>query len=263
MKYQSLSFAISALAVKAQETSTTGKWQSVAGEILKNTKALDQRLRGALVEPVSETGTNVNFLNTYGCWCNFENYKLGRGQPRDVYDRACKRLHDNYLCIETDFSQNGNLCIAADQEYVTDYLSLYILQAVQTNMYSSDLTKLENQISRFQNYCRDKNTGNPCAIETCIAESTFLYDIFPDLLFATGLENYDSTLSHVENSSFNYDTDCPNVSGSTEEPVCCGATPDRVRYRASSKSCCEASGSVFNPMYFCCGVNGVDTIGNC
>lgn len=218
-----------------------------------------------LLEPTREQGTNLNYLNGYGCWCNFDNYKLGHGLPVDSYDHACRRLHDNYLCIEEDYSTRDLKCIPQFIEYETEFLFTYVLDAVSVAMIPHQRHKLPEKISRFEAYCRQKNNGNMCAIEACISESHFLLEIYPDLIKMDF--NGPDSFNHKVNQNFNFELDCNYRSGGDNftRPQCCGQTPDRVRYHPDSKACCPNSkgGNVFDPILECCAGGKVEKIGQC
>jgi len=220
-----------------------------------------------LLEPGREDGTSLNFLNGYGCWCNFDNYKAGRGKPKDIYDQACKRLHDNYLCIEEEFASNGEECYPAEINYVSAMIYVYISDAIFAKI--MDLPTKYNKKSRFEDYCRNKNKGNQCAIEACLAEAHFLYDISPYYGYPPGYPNAPSTiLSHTMNPGFNVQLDCPvdihmGRNNNNFNTQCCGSTPNRIRYHTSNKECCSYSEDIFNPLLSCCSTDGVKKLGQC
>merc|ERR1712048_1229974 len=62
---------------------------------------------------------DVQIINGYGCWCNFDNQKNGKGVPVDEYDTICKTLFDNYHCIEMDQEAENDVCDLENQEYTS------------------------------------------------------------------------------------------------------------------------------------------------
>ena len=49
----------------------------------------------------SLSGSAVDVLNGYGCWCYFESLG-GHGPIQDVYDELCKTLQNGYECCVID-----------------------------------------------------------------------------------------------------------------------------------------------------------------
>ena len=61
----------------------------------------------------SLSGSAVDVLNGYGCWCYFESL-AGHGPVQDVYDELCKSLQHGYECAMID---NGEDCEPWTVEY--------------------------------------------------------------------------------------------------------------------------------------------------
>lgn len=221
----------------------------------------------SLIEPGREEGTSLNYFNGYGCWCNFNNYKIARGQPKDYFDVACKRLHDNYLCIEQEFASRNEICQPESIIYTSNMLYVYITNAI----YARDLNFPEHLVIqkklRYQQYCRDVNLGNDCATEACLAEAQFLYDITPGYNYPADFDMEgapQSIFSHTH-PDWNYESECVsvNVNGNNLDnpPLCCGETPDRVRYNSNNKGCCNHV--VYSLNNSCCKNDSVYDFGTC
>jgi len=228
------------------------------------------KLLRTLLEPGREVGTSMNKLNGYGCWCNFDDYKEGYGIPVDAIDSSCKRLHDNYKCIEEEFEALGEVCLPSEVEYISEMLFVYIGEAMTIREFERLGWATQAQViakkERFERYCREKNEGNRCMQEACLAEAHFLYEISPNYyapldMSPTGLQSQ----FHHEVGGFDTTTGCRrnNENQVQTDPQCCGATPNRIRYQNHRKECCESSGQIYNLMHQCCNDSGVFAIGNC
>jgi len=236
---------------------------------VQTTQQPPQMLR-TLLEPGREEGTTMNKLNGYGCWCNFDDYKEGFGSPVDDIDTSCKRLHDNYKCIEEEFAAEGQECFPSQIEYISEMLFVYIGEAMQSreNLSKGWVTEAEviAKKIRFEEYCMEKNEGNRCMQEACLAEAHFLYEISP-MYYVPMDMNPDGLQSQYHHSLGGFDTQsqCRTKSpgGIVTEPQCCGRTPNRIRYRNGRKNCCESSGQIYNMMHQCCNDSGVFAIGHC
>ena len=44
----------------------------------------------------------MNLINNYGCYCHFDFNIKKSGKPVDEFDQVCKKLMDNYECMELD-----------------------------------------------------------------------------------------------------------------------------------------------------------------
>jgi len=279
-----IALSLSSLSVKANEATKTHISQEMESYIEENPEIAAvlnppiQRGR-SLLEPGREEGTSLNFLNGYGCWCNFDNYKHGAGIPLDDYDRSCKKLHDNYRCIEEEFADQGETCLPAEINYISAMLYVYIVDAIYANELGMDSYVVKARKQRFEDYCAEKNPTNRCAVEACLAEAHFLYEISPqynrpaDSTFMTYAGDYGyapkSRYNHDQNSAFIHSNECRGRNPRIEvhaEPQCCGVTPNRVRYHSAQKLCCENSGEVYNLLTQECCINssgGVEKIGEC
>lgn len=220
----------------------------------------------SLLEPGRETGTSLNYLNGYGCWCNFDNYKAGRGQPKDALDSSCKRLHDNYLCISEQFKLAGEVCEPHQVDYVSSMIYVYIADAIFQKIVGR-MEEAETKKARFEQYCRDKNPGETCATEACLAEAHFLYDVSPLYGYPADSEPGApmSAFSHSEsNPQFDFASECNTGNMGNIDIQCCGVTPDRHRYDSNknSKACCDVNGAVYNPLMYCCNSGGVFRVGS-
>ena len=65
----------------------------------------------------SLSGSAVDILNGYGCWCYFESL-AGHGPVQDVYDGLCKTLQNGYECAVLD---NGEDC----EPWTVDYNGIF------------------------------------------------------------------------------------------------------------------------------------------
>lgn len=218
-----------------------------------------------LQEPAQTAMTNLNRMKNYGCWCNFDNHRNGKGQPLDHLDSACKRLHDNYVCITETFADQGEICQPESVQYFSDDVEHWIQRAVTTRLLGNTIL-LQDMLNDLWTYCQDKNVNNQCAIEACMAESYFLYEVYPDLhtiWFPSEGNVFDISLSHNENPNFDFEASCDTSVPGDRQPECCGATPYRQRFNSLNKACCENNGEIYNPNVFCCGTDGVNAIGGC
>ena len=241
-------------------------------------------------------------LNGYGCWCDFDDYKSGRGRVLDEYDTACKKLHHNFLCIEEEF-ENRNLDAEGDENVEESESNsgseLQCDPKTQTYKYKNIPTllsvaiayKMENRYKEAQfalyralNHCKQINgyhgsdneeniiLENKCAAEICMAEVNFIYEINPGYMQVEDQSSIavSSSLMHKNNDQFieNNNEMCgpfkKNPSPHKAEITCCGVTPFRLRYDSKRPvKCCEYASKLYNPVQECCAGNQIFPISQC
>lgn len=175
-------------------------------------------------------GNNLqNYFIPYGCWCNFDSNMynkphVGRGQPLDLWDEACKRLVDGYECAVAEF---GETC----EPWTIDYgvAGTGTIPAV-VEMICGVLTKDE---------------PNGCARASCIVETTFMNTIAELVIRGQAIGTTD--ISYIDenslHSSNNWDRDtmCSfSGIGGSKEKECCGADyPDKLPFKVDRSECCN------------------------
>lgn len=296
---------ISASSVYANQDSLYTLTEEVTNLLLDYTYGVDNSTTvDADGNPITRKGPGrvqnsyLERINGYGCWCNFDDYKTGRGRVLDEYDTACKKLHHNFLCIEEEFENRD----AENSENTPDDEESNELQCdpkTQTYKYKNIPTllsvaiayKMENRYKEAQfalyralNHCKQINgyhgsdneedviLDNKCAAEICMAEVNFIYEINPGYMQVEDQSSIavSSTLMHKNNDNFaeNYPEMCgpfkKNPAPHKAEITCCGVTPFRLRYDSTRPvKCCEYASKLYNPVQECCAGNQIFPISQC
>ena len=189
---------------------------------------------------------NLNAISSYGCWCNFDNgigsdaYGLGRSQPLDAFDKACKVLRENYRCLDID----GEFCDIHNTEFIS-------------SIGSGGTTEMDKE--RLIVECAISNANNPCAEKLCQIEGFFVQTIFKHL-FQDGMV-FDNNLDH-KNPNFDFDSSCQLHDTNDNDRYCCGEFPERWPFKSDgTKACCVDK--LYNTMFKTCCDGSVQDIFSC
>jgi len=170
----------------------------------------DERAFGALTSV-------LNSMNEMGCWCYFgDDSGRGKGNPVDGLDHLCRVLHENYECAMRDAEAEGTTCIPWDQTY-------------ESAVGGASVTLSEA--------CDIANTGNNCAIRSCIIEGTFVSSILAFFI----LEGGSIIDANKHSSGFDPTVECVTKPGAgPSEKSCCGEYPNRFPFKTlgGDRQCC-------------------------
>ena len=94
----------------------------------------------------------LDFNTGYGCWCNFIDYTYGQGKAVDHMDRSCKRLHDNYKCIEEEFKMKfDDVCKPSEIDYDPGMIYTYLSEAIYAKViYGENSEEARIKKGRFE-----------------------------------------------------------------------------------------------------------------
>ena len=83
------------------------------------------------------------------------------------------------ICIYEEFQNNNSECSAEQIQYLSDDVEHWVTRAVTVRLLGKyDL--VDQYLNELWSYCRTADAGDTCKIEACIAESYFLYEVYPD-----------------------------------------------------------------------------------
>lgn len=215
--------------------------------------------RPKIMEKINQA---LDAFKLYGCWCNYENYKAGRGQTLDQFDGYCKKLHDNLLCIEEQHS-----CNAMTTEYVIGGLARNLWEVYDAYI-QNDGEQVDRRTKHLIHACTLKNKGDTCAQEICMADMQFLVDmhLFAQYYDQPIWEHLDTNFrwNHTDVSENKIERKCRPIVTHVEKSNigCCGSTPFRFRYDLNKgKSCCHDANKLFDRKNKCCQEAGLINIG--
>lgn len=214
----------------------------------------------------------IPVINNYGCWCyGGESWPgardvTGFGEPKDVFDDACKAHHMGFDCITMDAEAEGETCIPNETKYTL----------LVTPLANGDYT-LE---------CADSIETDWCKRRVCLVDIRFIARQWK--LEADGIKPDFEAYGHpgFHNSQGNFDTSVcevptkPHTGNGNGGPkreiqkVCCGDYPYRIWYDKNNEkgiSCCAYEdssvisdygfslmvGQLYNSMSATCCNNGV------
>lgn len=214
--------------------------QQTADYMLSTSRAVNCPSSGCTIDNFFDPITN------YGCWCNLgSTITQGRGQPRDGFDTKCRDLQLCLRCARHDSIFSGYTCDPVTQTYTT----------------------VSSVTGGFAVDCATANSGDQCAIDVCMCEFQFIYELIqllfiPDNTQSQWDENlvHDGTMATVggttHNGSFDPST-CAGPGGSTPHAIgCCGIKPERRPYDVSAKACCGDTHIYDSNTQFCCNNSG-------
>lgn len=181
----------------------------------------------------------IPVINNYGCWCYGGDSwpgardTSGFGEPKDVYDDACKAHHMGFDCITMDADAENESCIPNETSYTL----------LVTPLASGDYT-LE---------CADSIEEDWCKRRVCLVDIRFIARQWK--LEADGIKPDYEAYGHPghHNNQGNFDTSVCEVpsrphngngnGGRTRvvQKVCCGDYPYRIWYDKNNDkgtSCC-------------------------
>lgn len=188
---------------------------------------------------------DVQIINGYGCWCNFDNQKNGKGVPVDEYDTICKTLFDNYHCIEMDQEAENDVCDLENQEY--------------TSALGSGQFDITISSERLIYECQVANPNNNCGMRLCIAEGNFVIGMlklpFQQLIFP-------DSFSFGHGNGFDVNSCSFGGIAVESEVSCCGQLPKRFPYRTldGGRACCN--GRTYNTITATCCQDGTVSKGS-
>lgn len=208
---------------------------------------------------------NYKQLTDYGCWCNFNTGKYGHGIPKDHIDKACRKLWDNYACIDSSAKENGESCNSIHQGYAENiFLHIYVGAAAGLKSFAIEKEAME-YLNKALDMCEDNRNKSTCKRETCKAEVQWIYDILVEGLFERNAQIVDELNINAENYYSNdfigldQKTQCRRMKISFRsfapieeeknknkrpERKCCGSAPNYQKYNSEIKGCC--SGKVYD-----------------
>lgn len=198
------------------------------------------------------SGSDMELLQNYGCWCNFDSNKRGnaRGQPVDFFDQACKTLKEGYECIEIDGQNASDECDIA----TTTYRS-----ALGDGINGMTMEALVEECDR---------NDTPCQKRLCVVDGWFMQSI---IRMAFGEGNFPDVANFKhENGVFDFEATCQadvdkkTKTGSgngTRELSCCGSYPNRFPFAtgAGNRECCVDK--TYNTNIFMCCDDGQVRLG--
>lgn len=167
--------------------------------------------------------SSIEKLDSYGCWCYFSTYGLGKGKPLSEIDNFCKQLHDGYECAMIESETETASCVP----WSTDYVSGYSVG-----------------VDLLYDECRLRNLGDQCAINACTIEGNFVLSMFDSVVGNIGIDVINENYLHAE--GFDPTENCLTQPSIWSERSCCGDYPLRRPYKT------------FNGERQCCGYNTFD-----
>lgn len=200
-----------------------------------------------------------NIFN-YGCWCYFGARRPVRGNVMDSVDGYCKQWYDNKDCIVID-----DATCDPDIDYSDPFQN-------QDYPFHPSLD--------YDALCTSAGNADDCTHWNCLADATFLRDIFNHMAF----NNLNQSLA--ENNGFDAHMVCHDLSmvttsapGSTTGPAstnaptttltapggnhaCCGDYPNRYPYRHRDQmtQCCGQN--TYNSNLHCCADPSTSLLGS-
>ena len=175
-------------------------------------------------------------LKSYGCWCNTaSDWQIGRGQPVDGLDTACRNVHHSYRCLAAEGCDKDNLAWITAPEMVNGRL----VWGCSVN-------------DNGQTFPDPVQAG--CAVKACTI-GTHLYGSIMNLFMGgagispanvhigTDFEQTD-LLGNVVGTvpgEFDFDAECVAIPGE-RDVKCCGPYPFRREYDINTAECCAESG---------------------
>ena len=188
----------------------------------------------------------ASIFGDYGCWCHFQSNNgyvgNGFGGPVDEMDELCKKLHDQYSCIKND------------NEFCDPWTVNYNLPNFNAGFNGVSEADVVNECGNF-------NSGDDCAKNACIVESSFFR-----IYFQSGIQ----LNRFFEHDVFDASSQCNLGNGfsswsvSRGEKQCCGSYPNRSINYDGGKGCCAGEVVYSLSLKQCCGdgvVKGV--VENC
>merc|ERR1712004_185191 len=172
-------------------------------------------------------------LRSYGCWCNIAtDWQVGRGEPVDGLDTACRNVHHSYKCLTAE-GCDKNIGWITGPELV------------------EGMWQWTCAINKEQAF--DPVEGD-CAVKACTV-GTHLYSAISNLYL--GGESINPANVHIGTDfeqmsfmgdvvgtvpgEFNFDNECVALPGD-RDVKCCGPYPFRREYDINSAECCLESG---------------------
>ena len=180
----------------------------------------------------------ATIFGDYGCWCFFQSNNgyvgNGFGAPVDDMDELCKKLHDQYSCIQTEDS-------TCDPWNV--FYNVPNFNAGFNGVSEADI----------QNECAAFNQHSNCARDACIVESSFFKIYFESNIQLNQFFEHNVFDPNSQCSLGNSFSSWTEIRGTKQ---CCGSYPNAQIYYDGSKACCDDLVVYNSNTKQCCG-NGV------
>lgn len=183
-------FSISKINKNIKQSLSTGYFITKINEDRQLIKLPGLEISGKSFNVHKKDNANLGleYINGYGCWCNFEKIELGitvGGEPQDYLDRQCYKLFQNYYCGGANNDEDS--CHLEDTIYKDDltaeYLTSSIIYKIMSEIIPGKLKDSKRYFDTAKRRCRTKNRSNSCAVKACLIESKFLYDIAPGVYY--------------------------------------------------------------------------------